>query len=230
VNYQRNRRSPTEAGHRNHAATLHLVIGGSAALLIGATQRTDGYLTSPAVTYATTGYAISSNRIDLAGTRFERGWPRTLLGTVRVRATFIDAGTAVFIGIAPAGSAHAYLSGVARSVTGSINGRHLMLVQHPGGRPATIPDEQTVWTAHASGTETQTVMWPVTSGSWTLVVMSADGSSGVNVRTDFGATVPNLRSIAVGVLIGGVRLLACAALLMAMAIRAVSRRTRRPTA
>jgi hypothetical protein len=87
-----------------------------------------------------------------------------------------------------------------------------------GGAPATPPTNASIWTAHASGTGTQTLAWRPTSGNWVVVVMNADGSAGVSVIADGGATVPDLGWIAAGLIVVGVILLGSAVALIAVPV------------
>jgi hypothetical protein len=51
-----------------------------------------------------------------------------------------------------------------------------------------------------------------------VVATNADGSAGVDVRVDFGATAPALPWLAVGLLIGGALLLIASAALIAVPV------------
>jgi hypothetical protein len=63
------------------------------------------------------------------------------------------------------------------------------------------------------------VVWEPTDGSWTVVVMNADGRSGIDVAADLGARLPSLLWIAVGFLVAGAVLAAGAVLLIVGAVR-----------
>lgn len=56
--------------------------------------------------------------------------------------------------------------------------------------PSTTPAAADIWVAQASGPGTQELTWTPRSGDWTAIIMNADASSGVDVTTDVGATVP----------------------------------------
>ena len=81
-----------------------------------------------------------------------------------------------------------YLDGVAHSTATELDDP--AYTEHPGTAPGEAPTDSDIWTAQASGTGTQSMTWKPSGGNWTVVVMNADGSAGVDARTDVGATVP----------------------------------------
>jgi len=200
---------------------LALVVGSTIALVWSGTQRTGGYLTSGTVRFSSGGYAVTSDRIELAGTGRELD---RLLGTVRIRATSVQSDQGVFVGIAPAESVDGYLAGVAHSTVRRFedHGR-VSYHQVSGGSPATPPVGQSFWTVSAVGPGTQTVTWKARSGTWSIVLMRPDGAPGVSVRADLGATVPALPWLAGGVLLLGVLIGAGAVLLLVIPLRRVGR-------
>lgn len=174
-----------------------VALGGGGTLLwadLGA--RHGGYLTVAAGDYRTSGYAMSSDKVTLWGNGHL--WYQTsLIGDVRVTVTATDPATAVFVGIAPADTAQAYLSGTHYSTLTHLAGGRDNVVDHPGAAPATAPVRSSVWTVSATGTGTQTLTWPSRDGTWMLVVMNADGSAPVSAHVDVGITAPSLLWISV---------------------------------
>ena len=73
--------------------------------------------------------------------------------------------------------------------------------------------------ASDSGAGPRTVTWEPTGGSWSVVVMRADGQAGVDVRADLGATLPPLVWISVGLVLFGLVFLAGGLLLIVGAVR-----------
>ncbi len=65
--------------------------------------------------------------------------------------------------------------------------------------------------------------WHPVGGSWTVVVMNADGRPGINERADLGTAYPDLLGIAVGLLAAGAVFGAGGALLIVGAIRRAGR-------
>ena len=49
------------------------------------------------------------------------------------------------------------------------------------------PGTQSIWAAKATGAGTQTLTWDVEDGDWSVVVMNADGSAGVDTDISVGA-------------------------------------------
>jgi hypothetical protein len=94
----------------------------------------------------------------------------------------------------------------------------------PGGEPADWPRPAPWWSVLSSGTGTQTLSWVVTPGTWSIVIMNADGSPGVAVRAAVGARLTALPWIATGILVAGGVLLILAMVLIVVPITKASRR------
>jgi hypothetical protein len=129
----------------------------------------------------------------------------------------VDPGTALFVGIGPSAAVARYLAGVNHTV---ISDFWTDTVEaESGGAPATAPGTQDFWVASSTGSGARTLTWNPADGSWTVVVMNADGRPGIAVRADLGARFPALPWIALGLLIAGAVFAAGGALLIAGAIR-----------
>ena len=200
-----------------------LLVGGGELLWADSGSRTDGYVFTETDDFATGGYALVSERIELAT---DADWlpVSAALGTARAEVTSTDPGTEIFVGIAPAAEAAAYLDGVERSVIDDLGTGVVDEVPVPGGPPSDPPGEQDFWTAQGSGSGTQTLDWEPADGDWLFVVMNADGSAGVAMDARVGVTVPALGGLAWGVLLTGVALTVIGVLLLVIALR------RRPSA
>ena len=72
------------------------------------------------------------------------------------------------------------------------------------------PVSKRIWVASAHGTGMQTVTWDVKHGDWSVVVMNADGSRGVDTGVSAGADFPILSALAWGSVGGGLVLLGVA--------------------
>lgn len=190
---------------------LSTAVSGGALLVGDSVVRQDGYLSAPAWQAESSGYAVVTGEAVLAGAWLDRG-----LGDVRLRAVGRDG--PVFLGVATAQDAAAYLDGVERTVlTGPRSGRDL-----PGGAPAVPPEDAGIWVASASGAGVQVIESAPRPGTWVAVVMPTDGAPGVEAVVDAGATVPWLRTAGTVTLAIGATLGAAGALAVTLAVRAAS--------
>lgn len=204
-------------------ASVGMLAGGGALAWLDHTQRdASGYLTSPARTFATTTYAMTSDRIDLGNTTDVA--PSSILGTVRIRATATDPAVPIFIGIGRHDAVDRYLGGVGHVTITSWIGDATVYRNHPGTAPAVAPTDVSIWARSASGTGTRSLTWKPTGGDWTVVAMRSDGSRGLSITADAGATVPALGWIDAGILAAGAILLVAAILLITLPIVLASRR------
>jgi hypothetical protein len=174
--------------------------GGGILLWADLVDRTDGFVASPQEDFSSEGYALVSDRIDLdAGP----DWlpVSSTVGTARLEVTGTGA-DAVFVGIAPAADARAYLDGVQRTVVDGLgfDAPATDSDQVPGDEPSGPPAEQDFWIAQATGHGTQEVTWDPADGDWMFVVMNADGSQRVEIEARIGAEIPALVWIGWGAL------------------------------
>ncbi len=180
------------------------IAAGAGAIVLDQTQRdAGGYLTSQAAPYSSGGYALESASYN-ASTPLAGPLARDLLGTLRIHS---DSSRPVFVGIAPAAAASSYLAGVAHAQAGDLAARGTDFHAQPGGPPSTMPAAQRFWVASATGAGGRTLTWRVRAGSWRVVVMNADGTRGVASALSIGASFPDLLSIAIAALAGGILIL-----------------------
>ena len=205
-----------------------LLIGGGVLLWAEyALKDEGGFYTMRAVRLARDSYAIVSEPAEIElGPAWVLDWSR--LVTVKAEATNSDPSKGLFIGIAEAEAASAYLRGVKHDeiVELDILEKRVEYLHHPGGPPPAAPASQTFWVASAHGPGTQTLRWDLEPGNWVLVLMNEDGSRGVDVAASLGVKVPLTPGIAIGLLVGGMVVLLAGGFMIAMAVR----RTRRPEA
>jgi hypothetical protein len=195
---------------------LALLGAGGTGIWADQTQREAGYATTDVHRFSTSGSALATEETHLGAAGFGWLYSPGLLGKIRIRVTPASPG-AIFVGIARSADADRYLSGVNHSVISDFFGDD---VEPVGGGPAkSLPGTQSFWVASATGAGAQTVVWKAAKGSWTVVVMKADGRPGIQVAADLGAKVPALLWIAVGLLAAGGVFLAGGGLLIAGAIR-----------
>ena len=197
--------------------SLVLLGGGGTALWYDRTQREAGYITTDVHEFSTSGSALVTERTNLgsAGT----GWLYApgLLDKIRIRVTPTSRGAALFVGIGPSAEVDRYLAGVSHSLISEFLGDTVKVIG--GGTATSAPGTHHFWVASATGPGVQTLTWDPANGTWTVVVMNADGRPGVDVGADLGARMPALLWIAVGVLAAGAVFAVGGALLIAGAIR-----------
>jgi hypothetical protein len=182
------------------------LLGGGGLLAVDHTERdADGYFTSKTAHVMGSGYAISSQRIDLSGTDDVL---THVASKIRVTAQSTD-GKPVFVGIARDADVDRYLAGVARSEVSDIGDDARVSYKQVDGRaPAGTPGAQRFWDASVTGTHSQRLVWKPRGGDWAVVVMHADGSRGIKADVRVAAKSSLLRWGGWGVLGGGLLLLA----------------------
>jgi len=189
---------PTRDPRRNSGAIVAGVVVGALAaiaLVLGSlalwgNAKTDsaGYLSTKSDTYKTSTYALATDDLDIDGT----GWlvDNDVLGKIRLRAASHD-GKPVFLGIARADDAKAYLHSSAYAEVTDVDYSPFKPTYraHFGSTPPSAPAEQDIWVASTHGPGTQTLNWDVKDGTWSVVVMNADGSPGVDAGVSAGAKI-----------------------------------------
>jgi hypothetical protein len=121
------------------------------------------------------------------------------------------------VGIGRSSDVDRYLAGVDRTVIADFWDDSVEPIG--GGRPASAPGTQDFWVASSTGLGTRNLVWKPADGSWTVVVMNADGRPGVDIRADLGARMPALPWIALGLLVAGAVFMVGGALLIVGAVR-----------
>jgi membrane protease YdiL (CAAX protease family) len=196
---------------------LCLLGAGGAGLWADLTQRDGGYATTGVRHFSTAGSALATEHTDLGTSGLGWLYSPDVLGQVRVRVTPSDSSPPLFVGIGPSDAVDRYLAGVRRTVISDFRSEKTATVD--GGKPPSAPATQGFWVASSSGTGARSVVWKPSDGSWTVVVMAADGRAGIDVGADLGAKVPALLWVALGVLMAGAVFLAGGGLLIASAVR-----------
>lgn len=152
-----------------------------------ATQRDDdGFFTTPTRELTTETVAMSSTVLELGRAGEDDWWADNDVATVRVRAS---SESPVFVGIGPSEDVRAWLDDAAYDELTDVTGDpfdYTLTRRGEGGSLAGAPADQEIWTAQVSGPERQTLEWDVAPGSWTVVIMNADGSEGVTADVSAG--------------------------------------------
>jgi hypothetical protein len=196
--------------------------GGTLALA-DATERDDGFLMTPTTSLVSDTYAITSEDAEVDTDGAPSWVPSLWLGEVRIHARS-NTGDPLFVGVAPTSEVEGYLGDVSHAVLRDFRaGGRAVLVTTDGGAPASAPTDQTFWTAQATGADA-TMTWDLEDGDWTMVLMRADGTTGISADVSTGAELPVLDAVvAVLFVLAGLFLLA-GALLIAIPVRSATRR------
>jgi hypothetical protein len=196
---------------------LALLGGGGVGLWADVSQREGGYVTAGGHDFSTSGSALVTEETKLGSAGVGWLYPASLLGKIRIRVTPEGSSSPLFVGIGPSADVERYLAGTSHTVITDYLGGKVQFVG--GGRSRAAPRTQHFWVASATGAGRQSVFWKAKDGSWTVVVMKADGRPGIAVHADLGARLPALRWVAVGVTAAGLVFLAGGVLLIVGAIR-----------
>jgi hypothetical protein len=197
---------------------LGLLIAGAVVISAPATHRTsEGFIVSAATDVSTDGYALTSSQLDLGSIRND--WlPVNLLATIQVTAS--SRGDApVFVGIGPTEDVADYLEGVPHDEITRVTDHDVTYLSHEGEAAPALPSEQELWIASSEGTGSQSLVWDIEPGQWTVLIMNADASPDVAVDLSAGARTPWL-GVAIAILfIGGLFCAAVGAVVLFFAFR-----------
>ena len=198
------------------------VAGGGLAIVDRTMRDGAGFLMSDEVRVSSMTYAVTTERLALESDA--PGFiPRSLLGDAKVEATVASGQPPLFVGIGPADEVERYLADVSTATIVGVetnDGSRLAdLDRASGGAPSSAPASQQFWAASTTGTGELSMVWPVTEGDWTVVVMNADGTRGIAAEAAIGATVPGISWI-----VGGLLSLAGTAALVAIVLLVVALR------
>lgn len=197
--------------------SLVLLGAGGTAIWADRTQRDGGYVTTGVHEFSTAGSALATVSTELGSAGVGWLYSPTLLGDIRIRVAPTSPDSALFVGIGPSTDVDRYLDDVNRTVITDFWDEKVETVA--GGASETGPGTQDFWAASSTGPGARTLEWDPTDGSWTVVVMNADGRPGIAVGADLGARMPALLGIALGSLALGVVFMAGGVLLIVGAIR-----------
>jgi hypothetical protein len=196
-----------------------LAVGG-AALWANGKKDEQGYVSTGTDRFHTDTAALRTENLDLDLGGAEDVVGSSKYGKVRLHATS-RAGKDVFVGIARTSDVSSYLRGTAHATVTDLDYDPFKADYDTtgGARRAEPPASQRIWAAQAQGAGTQSLTWDVDDGNWSVVVMNADGSPGVDAGVKAGASVPFLDEVAWGSLGGGVVLMLAAGALMFAGLR-----------
>jgi len=189
---------------------LGLLVGAAAItgalMTLDEDRDSDGFFISDGHRFERSSFAISSEAVDVL--RDAPGWVADRLTDpvdVRVTGSSND-GSELFVGIAASTEVEAFLAGVAYDEVDSLEfeGSDIDYVHHDGASAPSAPAGESIWVASVEGSGIQTLDWSIEQGEWSVVVMNADASSGVDANLVLGARLSNFIWVAWSVFAFGV--------------------------
>jgi len=197
---------------------IGLLVAGGVLLAVFGTQRdTDGFLTSETTNVSTDSYALTSTQIDLGGLRND--WlPASWLATIEIEASS-EGEAPVFVGIGAREDVADYLADVAHDEVTDISNREVTYRSHDGEAQPTAPSDQELWAASAEGPGSQSLVWDIAPGQWTIVIMNADASPDIAAEVSAGASSPWFGIGIAVMLIGGFLSSGLGAIMLVFAFR-----------
>jgi hypothetical protein len=199
---------------------LGLFAAGGALLWADGQKDAHGDLSTGPHRFASSSYAIASDDLDVDLDGAGRVLDPDRYGDVRLTATSRN-GKDVFVGIAPTRDVEAYLARSAHATVTDVSTSPFRATYRAqdGTRRPTAPTSERFWAASSHGAGTQSVRWDVRDGRWSVVVMNADGTRGVDAGVGAGASLPFLTAAGWGSIGGGALLALVAAGLVAAGTR-----------
>jgi hypothetical protein len=219
----------TPNGHKRIAAivaagaTALLSLGflGTGATLLWADSEADkqGYISTGSERFSSSGHALATDNLDI-----ELDGPEALLdeaaGKLRVEAD-AHGDKPVFVGIAPTNEVDEYLRGSAHDLVTDVDFSPFEAdySTRDGSATPAPPAQERFWAATAQGAGDQSLTWDVEDGDWSVVVMNADGSRGVDADVGAGVRISWLDDAGLVSLTTGFVLLVLAGGLVYLAVR-----------
>jgi hypothetical protein len=197
-----------------------LVVGGIAAVWGDAQKDSDGYLTTHTQRFEAGTRALASDNLDVD--LGDADWLADTddLGKLKVTAESRD-DRALFVGVARTGDVEKYLSGVPHTTVDDVEVSPFEAdyTRHAGNRHPVSPEHAGIWAASSHGKGEQAIDWEIEDGDWSIVVMNADGSLGVDADISAGASIPFLDELGWSAIGSGAFALVLGIGLIALAIR-----------
>jgi hypothetical protein len=164
---------------------LGLAAGAAALGVLNARQGEDRFLSLPEGAYEVDTYAITTSEVEV-GPGVQAG---DAVGTLQVQGQPANTGKELFLGIGPEAEVERYLLDVQHSELQevSFDPFRAYYEERQGGAPDGLPEDQDFWASSTSGSGEQSLEWNLENGSWTVVVMNADGSRPVSAELQIGA-------------------------------------------
>ncbi|MBD8043790.1 hypothetical protein H9638_08175 [Arthrobacter sp. Sa2BUA2] len=160
-------------------------IAGAAVGFLNTRQASGEFLSVPQEVYQVDSHAMTTEPFSVGGGVSSED----AVGTIVVRGQAVAPDQELFLGIGPTADVNRYLSGVAHSELREVTFEpfNAYFREIEGTAVPAPPGEQEFWAAASSGQGLQEMSWNLDDGSWTVVVMNADGSVPVSAQLQMGA-------------------------------------------
>jgi len=203
-------------------AVISLGFLGTGAMLLWADSEgdRDGYIATDTERFKTDARALATENLDVDLDGPEGLLDGGTLGKLRIEAAS-NGGKPVFVGIARTSEVEDYLRGSAHDIVTDVEFSpfHVDYSTQAGARTPAPPAQQGFWAASTDGQGDQALTWDVEDGDWSVVVMNADGSRGVDAGVSAGVRVGWLDEAGLASLGTGLILLAFAGGLVFVGVR-----------
>ena len=197
-----------------------LVAGGALALWGDAQKDNDGYLRTDTERFSAGTRALATHDLDVD--LGDAGWIAQTddLGKIKLSAQSRD-GKPLFVGIARTTDVERYLAGVPHTTVSDVEVTPFGAdyERHGGNRHPVSPEHAGIWQASSYGDGKRTIEWKIDDGDYSIVVMNADGSLGVDADVSAGANIPFLDELGWSAIGSGAFALILGLGLIALAVR-----------
>jgi hypothetical protein len=185
-----------------------LLVGAAAAVAAGLQEAAGGYVGSGAASFTTPTAAFTTSEIDVRGNTARAADPVNDLGDlaqVRIAIRSSDPDVEIFAGVAPTADIRSYLRRVAHDAfdSATLEPFEATFRRSTGTSPPDDPQDQTFWVASSSGQGELTLDWDKRQGAWSLLIMRADGSAGLDLDASIALRFGFLTPVAIGALSAG---------------------------
>ena len=194
---------------------------------VGESQKdSDGYLSTHTHQFEGGTRALATENLDVDLDAGDFVLDTEDLGKVRLEVESRN-DKPVFVGIARTSDVDNYLAGVSHTTVTDVDTSPFDADydDHAGDRRPVAPADSHIWAASEHGSGKQILNWEIEDGDYSVVVMNADGSPGVDADVSTGANVPFLDEIGWSALASGGFVLVFGIALLVMGIRRPSNPT-----
>ena len=183
--------------------------GGSLIWLEKGLTDDEGFTTSDPIEMQQGSYAIVGGPIEIEDDETLEAMEWMGFDTVKIEATNNDSEKAIFLGIIEESDLETYLDDVNYHKIVEINQYFSFeeeeYEEHTGNSNPADPAAQTFWASSTSGTGTQSLVWEPHVGSYWVVLMNGDVSSGIDADVALQVKIPSMVfTVGLVMLIGGI--------------------------